>query len=163
MQVSASDADDPDTVNAQLKFSIVNQIPNPRDTFYFDINPNNGEIFITDEGTSTHQEQNSNVHVIVSDFCWVPNCYFIILLLYCRSWVSEGQAHCNIQPWWGPWQSWCPEEEVWGLLYSKEQHTTREQPLLHMCRACWWESTETHTMIMLFNRFGLTALFEKAV
>ncbi|XP_048009767.1 cadherin-17 [Megalobrama amblycephala] len=50
MQVSASDADDPDTVNAQLKFSIVNQIPSPRDTFYFDINPDNGEIFITDEG-----------------------------------------------------------------------------------------------------------------
>lgn len=73
MQVSASDADDPNTVNAQLKFSIVNQIPNPRNTFYFDINPDNGEIFITEEGTSTHLEQkfveNSNVHVIVSDFC----------------------------------------------------------------------------------------------
>lgn len=69
MQVSASDADDPNTVNAQLKYSIVNQIPKPRDTLYFDINPDNGEIFITDEGTSTHLEQkymeNSNVHVIV--------------------------------------------------------------------------------------------------
>lgn len=67
MRVFASDADDPDTVNAQLRFSIVNQIPNPRDTFYFDINPHNGEIFITEEGTSTHLEQkymeNSNVHL----------------------------------------------------------------------------------------------------
>ncbi|XP_067304705.1 cadherin-17 [Pseudorasbora parva] len=50
MQVFASDADDPNTVNAQLKFSIVNQIPNSGNTFYFDINPDSGEIFVTDQG-----------------------------------------------------------------------------------------------------------------
>ncbi|XP_052003519.1 cadherin-17-like [Xyrauchen texanus] len=50
VQVFASDADDPNTPNAQLRFSIVNQIPNPANTFYFGINPDNGEIFITEEG-----------------------------------------------------------------------------------------------------------------
>lgn len=69
MQVFASDADDPNTVNAQLKFSIVNQIPNLENIpFYFGINPDNGEIFITEQGTPTHLEQkymkNLNVHVI---------------------------------------------------------------------------------------------------
>ncbi|KAG1947494.1 cadherin-17 [Pimephales promelas] len=53
MQVFASDADDPNTVNAQLKFSIVNQIPNPENMFYFGINPDNGEIFITEQGAAS--------------------------------------------------------------------------------------------------------------
>uniref|UniRef100_A0A671MB22 Cadherin-17-like n=1 Tax=Sinocyclocheilus anshuiensis TaxID=1608454 RepID=A0A671MB22_9TELE len=57
MQAFATDADDPNTLNAQLRFSIVNQIPNPGKVFYFGINPDNAEIFITEEGTSTHLEQ----------------------------------------------------------------------------------------------------------
>uniref|UniRef100_A0A673JSX6 Cadherin-17-like n=1 Tax=Sinocyclocheilus rhinocerous TaxID=307959 RepID=A0A673JSX6_9TELE len=51
MQAFATDADDPNTLNAQLRFSIVNQIPNPGKVFYFGINPDNAEIFITEEGT----------------------------------------------------------------------------------------------------------------
>lgn len=156
MQVFASDADDPNTVNAQLKFSIANQIPNPENMFYFGINPDSGEIFITDQGTSTHLKQkymkNMCMFFALSGFLLNAKLLFHILLLDCRSSVSEGQARRNIQPRGGPWQSWCPEEKVWGLLHSKEQHTTREQPLLHMRRACWWEHTETHMMI--------TALFE---
>ncbi|XP_016387488.1 cadherin-17-like [Sinocyclocheilus rhinocerous] len=50
MQAFATDADDPNTLNAQLRFSIVNQIPNPGKVFYFGINPDNAEIFITEEG-----------------------------------------------------------------------------------------------------------------
>ncbi|XP_051577863.1 cadherin-17-like [Myxocyprinus asiaticus] len=50
VQVFASDPDDPNTPNAQLRFSIVNQIPNIANTFYFGINPDSGEIFITEEG-----------------------------------------------------------------------------------------------------------------
>ncbi|XP_026084247.1 cadherin-17-like [Carassius auratus] len=49
-QVFATDADDPSTINAQLRYSIVNQIPNPGKVFYFGINPDNAEIFITEEG-----------------------------------------------------------------------------------------------------------------
>ncbi|XP_052434169.1 cadherin-17 [Carassius gibelio] len=50
LQVFATDADDPDTLNAQLRFSIVNQIPNPGNGFYFGINPDSGDIFLTEEG-----------------------------------------------------------------------------------------------------------------
>uniref|UniRef100_A0A671MUT1 Cadherin-17-like n=1 Tax=Sinocyclocheilus anshuiensis TaxID=1608454 RepID=A0A671MUT1_9TELE len=50
LQVFATDADDPNTLNAQLGFSIVNQIPNPGNGFYFGINPDSGDIFITEEG-----------------------------------------------------------------------------------------------------------------
>lgn len=50
LQVFATDADDLNTLNAQLRFSIVNQIPNPGNGFYFGINPESGEIFITEEG-----------------------------------------------------------------------------------------------------------------
>ncbi|XP_073728244.1 cadherin-17 [Misgurnus anguillicaudatus] len=50
VQVFASDADNPDTPNARLRFSIENQIPNPTNTRYFGINPESGEIFITEEG-----------------------------------------------------------------------------------------------------------------
>uniref|UniRef100_A0A8C1NJ26 Cadherin 17, LI cadherin (liver-intestine) n=1 Tax=Cyprinus carpio TaxID=7962 RepID=A0A8C1NJ26_CYPCA len=50
LQVSATDADDPNTLNAQLRFSIVNQIPNPGNGFYFGIDPDSGDIFITEEG-----------------------------------------------------------------------------------------------------------------
>lgn len=57
LQVSATDADDPNTLNAQLRFSIVNQIPNPGNGFYFGIDPDSGDIFITEEGMSTHLEQ----------------------------------------------------------------------------------------------------------
>ncbi|TRY84561.1 hypothetical protein DNTS_001309 [Danionella cerebrum] len=51
VQVFASDADDPNTENARLKFSIVNQIPNPDDTLYFGIDQDTGEIFLTEEGS----------------------------------------------------------------------------------------------------------------
>ncbi|XP_059423900.1 cadherin-17-like [Carassius carassius] len=50
LQVFATDADDPDTLNAELRFSIVNQIPNPGNGFYFGINPDSGDIFLTEEG-----------------------------------------------------------------------------------------------------------------
>nr|AAH63935.1 Cadherin 17, LI cadherin (liver-intestine) [Danio rerio] len=50
VQVFASDADDPNTENTQLRFSIVNQIPIVGQTFFFGINPNNGQIFTTEEG-----------------------------------------------------------------------------------------------------------------
>ncbi|XP_057196570.1 cadherin-17 [Triplophysa rosa] len=53
LQVSASDADDPETPNAHLRFSIENQIPNPTNTPYFGINSENGEIFITEEGQAS--------------------------------------------------------------------------------------------------------------
>ncbi|XP_073703597.1 cadherin-17 [Garra rufa] len=50
LQVSASDADDPETLNAQLRYSIVSQIPNPGKVSYFGINQETGEIFTTEEG-----------------------------------------------------------------------------------------------------------------
>lgn len=78
LQVFATDADDPDTLNAQLRFSIVNQIPNPGNGFYFGINPDSGDIFLTEEGMSTHLEQKDiqkNPYV-VHMFCLMPNQYF---------------------------------------------------------------------------------------
>ncbi|KAA0703314.1 Cadherin-17 Intestinal peptide-associated transporter HPT-1 [Triplophysa tibetana] len=53
VQVSASDADDPETPNAHLRFSIDNQIPSPTNTPYFGINSENGEIFVTEEGQAS--------------------------------------------------------------------------------------------------------------
>ncbi len=163
LQVFATDADDLNTVNAQLRFSIVNQIPNPGNVFYFGINPESGEIFITEEGISTHLElkrtqKNPNVYMFLYILLSAKPVFLFkrrwtcVFLLFCRSRVSEGQARCNVQPRGGPWQSWCPEEEVWGLLYSKEQHASGEQPLLYMCRTCWWEHTETHSVIMLLTQ-----------
>lgn len=61
MQVSASDADDPETPNAHLSFSIDNQIPSPTNTPYFGINSENGEIFITEEGKPTILKQKVNL------------------------------------------------------------------------------------------------------
>ncbi|KAK2902996.1 hypothetical protein Q8A67_007709 [Cirrhinus molitorella] len=52
VQVFATDEDDPNTLNAQLRFSIVSQIPNPEKVLYFDINPETGEIFTTEEGAA---------------------------------------------------------------------------------------------------------------
>lgn len=74
IQVFATDADDPNTLNAQLRFSIVNQIPNPGNVFYFGINPDTAEIFITEEGTSTHLKQNYTEKTQASICC------------YCTSW-----------------------------------------------------------------------------
>ncbi len=152
LQVFATDADDLDTLNAQLRFSIVNQIPNPGNGFYFGINPESGEIFITEEGISIHRKP-KRAYVVLSakPVFLFKRRWTCVFLLFCRSRVTEGQALCNVQPRGGPWQSWCPEKEVWGLLYSKEQHASGEQPLLHMCPTCWWEHTETYTVIMLFN------------
>ncbi|KAI2655212.1 Cadherin-17 [Labeo rohita] len=53
LQVFATDADDPVTLNAQLRYSIVSQIPNPENVPYFGINPESGEIFITEEGAAS--------------------------------------------------------------------------------------------------------------
>ncbi|RXN30406.1 cadherin-17-like protein [Labeo rohita] len=53
LRVFATDADDPDTLNAQLRYSIVSQIPNPENVPYFGINPESGEIFITEEGAES--------------------------------------------------------------------------------------------------------------
>uniref|UniRef100_A0AAR2LTZ6 Cadherin domain-containing protein n=1 Tax=Pygocentrus nattereri TaxID=42514 RepID=A0AAR2LTZ6_PYGNA len=50
VQVLATDDDDANTPNAQLSYSIENQIPNPSGQFFFTINPNNGEISTTEEG-----------------------------------------------------------------------------------------------------------------
>lgn len=50
MHVFATDADDPDTPNSQLIYSIESQIPNPTGVAFFTINPNTGEISTTHEG-----------------------------------------------------------------------------------------------------------------
>lgn len=70
LQVFATDADDPVTLNAQLRYSIVSQIPNPENVPYFGINPESGEIFITEEGMSQHilnknTEKTPNVHMLL--------------------------------------------------------------------------------------------------
>ncbi|XP_036414174.1 cadherin-17 [Colossoma macropomum] len=52
VQVLATDDDDANTPNAQLSYSIENQIPNPSGQFFFTINPNNGEISTTEEGAA---------------------------------------------------------------------------------------------------------------
>lgn len=52
VRVFATDADDPDTPNTQLSYSIESQIPNPSGVVFFTIDPNTGEISTTDEGTT---------------------------------------------------------------------------------------------------------------
>ncbi|XP_034553892.1 cadherin-17 [Notolabrus celidotus] len=49
-RVFASDRDDPETVNAQLRYSLVSQIPSKHHTLMFQINPNTGEISTTEQG-----------------------------------------------------------------------------------------------------------------
>ncbi|KAM4601495.1 cadherin-17 [Polymixia lowei] len=49
-RVFASDLDDPETPNAHLSYSLVNQIPNRHNTLLFQINPVTGEISTTEEG-----------------------------------------------------------------------------------------------------------------
>uniref|UniRef100_A0A8C5ECQ4 Cadherin domain-containing protein n=1 Tax=Gouania willdenowi TaxID=441366 RepID=A0A8C5ECQ4_GOUWI len=49
-RVFASDLDDPQTPNAQLKYSLVSQIPNKKNVLLFQINPKTGEISTSDEG-----------------------------------------------------------------------------------------------------------------
>lgn len=51
----ATDADDPDTPNSQLSYSIESQIPNPTGVAFFTIDPNTGEISTTEEGKTTIQ------------------------------------------------------------------------------------------------------------
>ncbi|KAM9310005.1 cadherin-17 [Pholidichthys leucotaenia] len=49
-RVFALDRDDPETLNAQLRYSLVSQIPNKQNIALFQINPNTGEISTTEEG-----------------------------------------------------------------------------------------------------------------
>ncbi|KAG7476020.1 cadherin-17 [Solea senegalensis] len=49
-RVFASDLDDPETTNAHLTYSLVNQFPNTKNIILFQINPNTGEISTTEEG-----------------------------------------------------------------------------------------------------------------
>ncbi|XP_044213889.1 cadherin-17 [Thunnus albacares] len=49
-RVFAMDQDDPTTPNADLRYSLVSQIPNKGNTALFQINPNTGEISTTKEG-----------------------------------------------------------------------------------------------------------------
>ncbi|XP_071772931.1 cadherin-17 [Centroberyx gerrardi] len=49
-RVFASDRDDPESPNAHLRYSLVNQIPNRQNTLLFQINPVTGEISTTQEG-----------------------------------------------------------------------------------------------------------------
>lgn len=54
-QVFALDRDNPDSPNAQLRYSLVSQIPNKNNILLFQIDPNTGEISTTEEGnTHTH-------------------------------------------------------------------------------------------------------------
>ncbi|XP_066532287.1 cadherin-17 [Hoplias malabaricus] len=52
VQVFASDNDDANTPNAQLRYSIESQIPRPSDQPFFTINPINGDISTTEEGAA---------------------------------------------------------------------------------------------------------------
>ncbi|KAK2815088.1 hypothetical protein Q7C36_023354 [Tachysurus vachellii] len=52
VRVFASDADDPNTPNSQLIYSIESQIPSHSGVAFFTINPNTGEISTTDEGAA---------------------------------------------------------------------------------------------------------------
>uniref|UniRef100_A0A3Q3IDD3 Cadherin domain-containing protein n=2 Tax=Monopterus albus TaxID=43700 RepID=A0A3Q3IDD3_MONAL len=49
-RVFALDQDNPDTPNAELRYSLVSQIPNKHGILLFQINPNTGEISTTKEG-----------------------------------------------------------------------------------------------------------------
>ncbi|XP_026780075.3 cadherin-17 [Pangasianodon hypophthalmus] len=53
VHVVASDADDPDTPNSQLTYSIESQIPNTNGEAFFSIDPNTGEISTTEEGAAS--------------------------------------------------------------------------------------------------------------
>lgn len=53
-QVSAYDQDDPETPNAQLTYSLGDQIPNKHNTPLFQIDAQSGWISITEEGNHTH-------------------------------------------------------------------------------------------------------------
>ncbi|XP_015260440.1 PREDICTED: cadherin-17 [Cyprinodon variegatus] len=50
IRVFASDRDDPETPNAQLRYSLVSQIPSHKNTFLFQIDPDTGDISTTPEG-----------------------------------------------------------------------------------------------------------------
>ncbi|XP_060937243.1 cadherin-17 [Limanda limanda] len=49
-RVFASDADDPETPNAHLRYSLVSQVPTKNHILLFQIDPNTGEISTTEEG-----------------------------------------------------------------------------------------------------------------
>ncbi|KAM3873332.1 cadherin-17 [Diretmus argenteus] len=49
-RVFASDGDDPESPNAHLSYSLVNQIPNRQNTLFFQVDPVTGEISTTKEG-----------------------------------------------------------------------------------------------------------------
>ncbi|MCI4391369.1 hypothetical protein PGIGA_G00133450 [Pangasianodon gigas] len=53
VQVVATDADDPDTPNSQLSYSIESQIPNTNGEAFFSIDSNTGEISTTEEGAAS--------------------------------------------------------------------------------------------------------------
>ncbi|KAI5092270.1 cadherin-17 precursor [Silurus meridionalis] len=52
IRVFAKDADDPNSPNSHVTYSIESQIPNPSGEAFFTINPNTGEISTTDEGAA---------------------------------------------------------------------------------------------------------------
>ncbi|KAK1806655.1 hypothetical protein P4O66_005163, partial [Electrophorus voltai] len=52
VRVFATDSDDADTPNAQLRYSIDSQIPNPAESLYFTINSETGDISTTEEGAA---------------------------------------------------------------------------------------------------------------
>ncbi|XP_028281315.1 cadherin-17 [Parambassis ranga] len=52
-RVFALDQDDPDSPNAQLRYTLVSQIPNKNNILLFQIDPNTGEVSTTEQGALT--------------------------------------------------------------------------------------------------------------
>uniref|UniRef100_A0A8C5PY92 Cadherin 17 n=1 Tax=Leptobrachium leishanense TaxID=445787 RepID=A0A8C5PY92_9ANUR len=74
IRVSATDADDPETPNAQLVYKIVYQIPDTK-IMYFQINNHSGEISLTLNGSQlvdVHTEDSYELTVSVSDLSVRP-------------------------------------------------------------------------------------------
>lgn len=64
-RVFALDKDDPETSNAQLRYSLVSQIPSKQHVLLFQIDPVTGEISTTEQGASltrTHTDVISHTY-----------------------------------------------------------------------------------------------------
>lgn len=97
VRVFATDADDPDTPNSQLSYSIESQIPNPSGVAFFTIDPNTGEISTTDEGKATVRTSFEKCLYVLVRLC---NCLRVVgaVSLRARTGVmySRGETRGNV-------------------------------------------------------------------
>uniref|UniRef100_A0AAQ5WWS3 Cadherin domain-containing protein n=1 Tax=Amphiprion ocellaris TaxID=80972 RepID=A0AAQ5WWS3_AMPOC len=95
-RVFALDRDDPTTPNADLRYSLVSQIPNMNHVPLFQIDPNTGEISTTEEGE--HEDPDYTLIVRVQDLAGASETALtgntrVHIVVQENLWVSPGPIH----------------------------------------------------------------------